>query len=194
MDKKRKNTLWQITIAVLACIVLATALFIISNITESDNNVAANTQLTEATTKDMLDDGMSYIDEDSYKLLCESMDYNHIMFTNENLINKYVAMDITLTEKRYFSSNDKKDESTKKIINAYNLQTESYRAIVKNSKTNEYKGESISIYFSKDYAFNTNDYKVGDKLRVYGLITYFQNNGAGKCNNVSFIPRFIEIN
>lgn len=192
MDKKQKNTLWQITIAVLACIVLATALFIISNITESDNNIAANTQVTEVTTKDMLDDGMSYIDEDSYKLLCENMDYNHIMFTGENLANKYVAMDITLTEKRYFSSDDKKDESTQKIINAYNLQTESYKAIVKNLKTNEYKGESISVYFSKDYALNANDYKIGDKLRIYGLVTYCQNNGTGNYNSVSFIPRFIE--
>lgn len=199
MDKKdNKKKLQEIAIAVLAGIVFVTALFIINNITESDNNIVASTQAktqsTEVATKDMLDNGMSYLDEDSYKLLCESMDYNHIMFTNENLTNKYVAMDIKLTEKRYFSSDDKKDESTRKIISAYNLQTESYKVIVKNSKTNEYKGESISIYFSKDYALNANDYKVGDKIRAYGLITYCQNNGTGKYNNVSFIPRFIEIN
>ena len=110
----------------------------------------------------------------------------------EDLIFKHTMFGQIIITGENFSSDDKKDESTQKIINAYNLQTESYKAIVKNLKSNEYKGESISVYFSKDYALNTNDYKIGDKLRVYGLVTYCQNNGVGNYNSVSFIPRFIE--
>lgn len=71
-EKDNKKKLQEIAIAVLAGIVFVTALFIINNITENDNNIVANTQAktqsTEVATKDMLDDGMSYLDEDKYKL------------------------------------------------------------------------------------------------------------------------------
>ena len=62
MDKKdNKKKLQEIAIAVLAGIVFVTALFIINNITENDNNIVASTQAktqsTEVATKDMLDNG-----------------------------------------------------------------------------------------------------------------------------------------
>ena len=43
MDKKK---LWEIVVAILACIVFVTALFVINNVTESDNRITANTQTT----------------------------------------------------------------------------------------------------------------------------------------------------
>ena len=52
MDKKdNKKKLWEITIALLAGVIFVTALFIINNITESDNKTIANTQSTTATQK-----------------------------------------------------------------------------------------------------------------------------------------------
>lgn len=60
-EKDNKKKPQEIVVAVLAGIVFVTALFIINNITESDNNIVANTQAktqsTEAATKDMLDNG-----------------------------------------------------------------------------------------------------------------------------------------
>lgn len=76
-EKDNKKKPQEIAIAVLAGIVFVTALFIINNITENDNNIVANTQAktqsTEVATKDMLDDGMSYLDEDKYKFVCEQI-------------------------------------------------------------------------------------------------------------------------
>lgn len=52
MDKKdNKKKPQEIVIAVLAGIVFVTALFIINNITESDNKTIANTQPTTTTQK-----------------------------------------------------------------------------------------------------------------------------------------------
>lgn len=193
----KNKKLWEITVAILACIVFATALFIINNITESDNNVTGNTQLntqsTELATKDMLDNGMSYLDEDKYKFVCEQMDYNHVMFTDEDLTDKYAKMDIMLTKRYTLSSKDMENESISKVVNAYNLQSEFFAGVVKN-KNGEYGKEEIFIYFSKDFYLKNGNYKVGDKITTYGLIVNCQNNGAGKYNSVSFIPRFIEIN
>ena len=148
MDKKdSKKKLQEIVIAVLAGIVFVTALFIINNITESNNNIIASTQAktqsTEVATKDMLDNGMSYLDEDKYKFICEQMDYNHIMFTDEDLTDKYVKIDIMLTNRYTLSSKDMEDESISKVVNAYNLQAGFFTGVVKNKS--EYGKEKIYI-------------------------------------------------
>lgn len=193
-EKDNKKKPQEIAIAVLAGIVFVTALFIINNITENDDNIVANTQTktqsTEVATKDMLDDGMSYLDEDKYKFVCEEMDYNHIMFTNEDLTDKYVKIDIMLTNRYTLSSKDMEDESISKVVNAYNLQAGFFTGVVKNK--NEYGKEKIYIYFSKDFNLKSGNYKVGDKIAAYGLIVNCKNNGAGSYNSISFIPRFIE--
>jgi hypothetical protein len=196
MDKKdKKKKLWEIVVAILACIVFVTALFIINNITESDNDVTANTQAktqsTEVATKDMLDNGMSYLDEDKYKFVCEQMNYNHVMFTDEDLTDKYAKMDIMLTKRYTLSSKDMENESISKVVNAYNLQAGFFTGVVKN-KNGEYGEENIYIYFSKDFDLKSGNYKAGDKITTYGLIVNCKNNGAGNYNSVSFIPRFIE--
>ena len=149
MDKKdNKKKLWEITIALLAGVIFVTALFIINNITESDSGVTANTQAktqsTEVATKDMLDNGMSYLEEDKYKFVCEQMDYNHVMFTNEDLTDKYVKIDIMLTNRYTLSSKDMEDESISKVVNAYNLQAGFFTGVVKNKS--EYGKEKIYIY------------------------------------------------
>lgn len=193
-EKDNKKKPQEIAIAVLAGIVFVTALFIINNITESDNNIVANTQTktqsTEVATKDMLDDGMSYLDEDKYKFVCEQMDYNHIMFTNEDLTDKYVKIDIMLTNRYTLSSKDMEDESISKVVNAYNLQAGFFTGVVKNKS--EYGKEKIYIYFSNDFNLKSGNYKAGDKITAYGLIVNCKNNGAGSYNSISFIPRFIE--
>lgn len=192
---KKKNTLWKITVAILACIVFVTALFIINNITESNNSTATNTQentkATEIATKDMLDSGMSYLDEDKYKIVCEKMDYNHVMFSDEDLTDKYAKMEITLATRYTLSQQDMENESISKVVNAYNLQAGFFTGVVKNSN-GEYGKEKIFIYFSKDFDLKSGNYKAGDKITAYGLIVNCRNNGAGKCNDISFIPRFIE--
>lgn len=192
-DNKKKPQ--EIAIAVLAGIVFVTALFIINNITENNNNIVANTQTktqsTEVATKDMLDDGMSYLDEDKYKFVCEQMDYNHIMFTNESLTDKYAKLDIKLTNQYELSSKDMKNESISKVVKAYNLQERFFTGVVKD-KDEEYGKEKIYIYFSKDFDLKSGNYKVGDKITAYGLIVNCKNNGAGSYNSISFIPRFIE--
>lgn len=193
-EKDNKKKPQEIAIAVLAGIVFVTALFIINNITESDNNIVANTQTktqsTEVATKDMLDDGMSYLDEDKYKFVCEQMDYNHIMFTNEDLTDKYVKIDIMLTNRYTLSSKDMEDESISKVVNAYNLQAGFFTGVVKNKS--EYGKEKIYIYFSNDFNLKSGNYKASDKITAYGLIVNCKNNGAGSYNSISFIPRFIE--
>lgn len=194
-EKDNKKKPQEIAIAVLAGIVFVTALFIINNITENDNNIVANTQAktqsTEVATKDMLDDGMSYLDEDKYKFVCEQMDYNHIMFTNESLTDKYVKLDIKLTNQYELSSKDMKKESISKVVKAYNLQERFFTGVVKD-KGEEYGKEKIYIYFSKDFDLKSGNYKAGDKITAYGLIVNCKNNGAGSYNSISFIPRFIE--
>lgn len=198
MDKKdNKKKPQEIAIAVLAGIVFVIALFIINNITENNNNnnIVANTQAktqsTEVATKDMLDDGMSYLDEDKYKFVCEQMDYNHIMFTNESLTDKYAKLDIKLTNQYELSSKDMKNESISKVVKAYNLQERFFTGVVKD-KDEEYGKEKIYIYFSKDFDLKSGNYKVGDKITAYGLIVNCKNNEAGSYNSISFIPRFIE--
>lgn len=192
---KKKNTLWKITVAILACIVFVTALFIINNITESNNNVTTNTQentkATEIATKDMLDNSMSYLDEDKYKIVCEKMDYNHVMFSDKDLTDKYAKMEITLTTRYTLSQQDMENESISKVVNVYNLQAGFFTGVVKNSN-GEYGKEKIFIYFSKDFDLKSGNYKAGDKITAYGLIVNCRNNGTGKCNDISFIPRFIE--
>lgn len=194
-EKDNKKKLQEIAIAVLAGIVFVTALFIINNITENDDNIVANTQAktqsTEVATKDMLDNGMSYLDEDKYKFVCEQMDYNHIMFTNEDLTDKYAKLDIKLTNQYELSSKDMKNESISKVVKAYNLQERFFTGVVKD-KDEEYGKEKIYIYFSKDFDLKSGNYKVGDKITAYGLIVNCKNNGAGSYNSISFIPRFIE--
>lgn len=194
-EKDNKKKPQEIAIAVLAGIVFVTALFIINNITESDNNIVANTQTktqsTEVATKDMLDDGMSYLDEDKYKFVCEQMNYNHVMFTNESLTDKYAKLDIKLTNQYELSSKDMKNESISKVVKAYNLQERFFTGVVKD-KGEEYGKEKIYIYFSKDFDLKSGNYKVGDKITAYGLIVNCKNNGAGSYNSISFIPRFIE--
>lgn len=194
-EKDNKKKLQEIAIAVLAGIVFVTALFIINNITENDNNIVANTQTktqsTEVATKDMLDNGMSYLDEDKYKFVCEQMDYNHIMFTNESLTDKYAKLDIKLTNQYELSSKDMKNESISKVVKAYNLQERFFTGVVKD-KDEEYGKEKIYIYFSKDFDLKSGNYKVGDKITAYGLIVNCKNNEAGSYNSISFIPRFIE--
>lgn len=197
-EKDNKKKLQEIAIAVLAGIVFVIALFIINNITENNNNnnnIVANTQAktqsTEVATKDMLDDGMSYLDEDKYKFVCEQMDYNHIMFTNESLTDKYAKLDIKLTNQYELSSKDMKNESISKVVKAYNLQERFFTGVVKD-KDEEYGKEKIYIYFSKDFDLKSGNYKVGDKITAYGLIVNCKNNGAGSYNSISFIPRFIE--
>lgn len=192
-EKDNKKKLQEIAIAVLAGIVFVTALFIINNITENNNNIVANTQTKtpEVATKDMLDDGMSYLDEDKYKFVCEQMDYNHIMFTNESLTDKYAKLDIKLTNQYELSSKDMKNESISKVVKAYNLQERFFTGVVKD-KDEEYGKEKIYIYFSKDFDLKSGNYKVGDKITAYGLIVNCKNNEAGSYNSISFIPRFIE--
>lgn len=196
-EKDNKKKPQEIAIAVLAGIVFVIALFIINNITENNNNnnIVANTQAktqsTEVATKDMLDDGMSYLDEDKYKFVCEQMDYNHIMFTNESLTDKYAKLDIKLTNQYELSSKDMKNESISKVVKAYNLQERFFTGVVKD-KDEEYGKEKIYIYFSKDFDLKSGNYKVGDKITAYGLIVNCKNNGAGSYNSISFIPRFIE--
>lgn len=196
-EKDNKKKLQEIAIAVLAGIVFVIALFIINNITENNNNnnIVANTQAktqsTEVATKDMLDDGMSYLDEDKYKFVCEQMDYNHIMFTNESLTDKYAKLDIKLTNQYELSSKDMKNESISKVVKAYNLQERFFTGVVKD-KDEEYGKEKIYIYFSKDFDLKSGNYKVGDKITAYGLIVNCKNNEAGSYNSISFIPRFIE--
>lgn len=192
MDKK-KDTLWKITVAILACIVFVTALFIINNITEKDTTTSTqqSTKATEAVTKDMLDNGMSYLDKDKYKLLCEEMDYNHVMFTSEDLTDKYAKIEIKLTDRYTLSQQDMKNESISKVVNAYNLQAGFFTGNVKKSN-GEYGKEKIFIYFSNDFDLKSGNYKAGDKITAYGLIVNCKNNGTGKYNDVSFIPRFIE--
>lgn len=198
-EKDNKKKPQEIAIAVLAGIVFVIALFIINNITENNNNnnnnIVANTQAktqsTEVATKDMLDDGMSYLDEDKYKFVCEQMDYNHIMFTNESLTDKYVKLDIKLTNQYELSSKDMKNESISKVVKAYNLQERFFTGVVKD-KDEEYGKEKIYIYFSKDFDLKSGNYKVGDKITAYGLIVNCKNNEAGSYNSISFIPRFIE--
>ena len=196
-EKDNKKKPQEIAIAVLAGIVFVIALFIINNITENNNNnnIVANTQAktqsTEVATKDMLDDGMSYLDEDKYKFVCEQMDYNHIMFTNESLTDKYAKLDIKLTNQYELSSKDMKNESISKVVKAYNLQERFFTGVVKD-KDEEYGKEKIYIYFSKDFDLKSGNYKVGDKITAYGLIVNCKNNEAGSYNSISFIPRFIE--
>ena len=198
-EKDNKKKPQEIAIAVLAGIVFVIALFIINNITENNNNnnnnIVANTQAktqsTEVATKDMLDDGMSYLDEDKYKFVCEQMDYNHIMFTNESLTDKYVKLDIKLTNQYELSSKDMKNESISKVVKAYNLQERFFTGVVMD-KDEEYGKEKIYIYFSKDFDLKSGNYKVGDKITAYGLIVNCKNNEAGSYNSISFIPRFIE--
>lgn len=196
-EKDNKKKPQEIAIAVLAGIVFVIALFIINNITENNNNnnIVANTQAktqsTEVATKDMLDDGMSYLDEDKYKFVCEQTDYNHIMFTNESLTDKYAKLDIKLTNQYELSSKDMKNESISKVVKAYNLQERFFTGVVKD-KDEEYGKEKIYIYFSKDFDLKSGNYKVGDKITAYGLIVNCKNNGAGSYNSISFIPRFIE--
>lgn len=197
-EKDNKKKPQEIAIAVLAGIVFVIALFIINNITENNNNnnnIVANTQAktqsTEVATKDMLDDGMSYLDEDKYKFVCEQMDYNHIMFTNESLTDKYAKLDIKLTNQYELSSKDMKNESISKVVKAYNLQERFFTGVVKD-KDEEYGKEKIYIYFSKDFDLKSGNYKVGDKITAYGLIVNCKNNGVGSYNSISFIPRFIE--
>ena len=198
-EKDNKKKPQEIAIAVLAGIVFVIALFIINNITKNNNNnnnnIVANTQAktqsTEVATKDMLDDGMSYLDEDKYKFVCEQMDYNHIMFTNESLTDKYVKLDIKLTNQYELSSKDMKNESISKVVKAYNLQERFFTGVVMD-KDEEYGKEKIYIYFSKDFDLKSGNYKVGDKITAYGLIVNCKNNEAGSYNSISFIPRFIE--
>lgn len=194
-EKDNKKKPQEIVVAVLAGIVFVTALFIINNITENDNNIVANTQTktqsTEVATKDMLDNGMSYLDKDKYKFVCEEMDYNHVMFTNESLTDKYAKLDIKLTNQYELSSKDMKNESISKVVKAYNLQERFFTGVVKD-KGEEYGKEKIYIYFSKDFDLKSGNYKVGDKITAYGLIVNCKNNGAGSYNSISFIPRFIE--
>ena len=192
MDKN-KDTLWKITVAILVCIVFTTVLFIINSITQSDTttDMQRSTKTIESATKDMFDNGMSYLDEDKYKIACEEMDYNHVMFTSEDLTDKYAKIEIELTDRYTLSQQDMKNESISKVVNAYNLQAGFFAGNVKKNNGEYGKGEMF-IYFSNNFDLKSKYYKTGDKITAYGLIVNCKNNGAGKCNDISFIPRFIE--
>lgn len=131
--------------------------------------------------------------EKEYKELCKEIFYDEIFFGETDLEEEYVKLHLFLSEKYYFSSNDKLSSTFQDYNKKYNLKTNFYKCCVLREDSNSYVGKQINLWFSDNFDLEPDNYNTGEKIIVYGQVISWSNNTWDGYNSVTIIPKYIEM-
>ena len=190
-----KNILFTL---IIAAMILCSSCSISKRDIEDDNTISKQTIIEETTTVEevtTVEETTSKkieLTKKEYKKSCTELFYNDVFFGDDNLENQDVKLELMLSEKMFFTSDDMYNNSIKTLVNDYSLNSDFFKACVKREDAESYVGNSITVLFSDDYKIDVNDYDIGNKITVYGKVIYWSNNTWDGYNEVYFVPKYID--
>lgn len=135
---------------------------------------------------------VSSLSEAEYKEICETLWYDDVFFSKDDLEGKHVKLDLFVEEWRFFDENAAYNVLASDFINKFNLQREFYKCGVQRENENSYVGGQITMYFSNDYGYSASNMTEGDHLIVYGEIIDYSTSTMDGYNSCSITPKYIE--
>lgn len=137
----------------------------------------------------------SELSEKEYKAKCEELFYDDVFFGDEDLEGKLVKLNLFLSEKYYFTSENMYSDNYKQQYEKYAMKRDFFECSVLRKDTTSYVGKGkIKMWFTKKLDLDANDYKTGQKITVYAEIVSWSNNTWDGYNKVTIIPKYIDNN
>ena len=137
----------------------------------------------------------SELSEKEYKAKCEELFYDDVFFGDEDLEGKLVKLNLFLSEKYYFTSENMYSDNYKQQYEKYAMKRDFFECSVLRKDTASYVGKGkVKMWFTEKLDLDANDYKTGQKITVYAEVVSWSNNTWDGYNKVTIIPKYIENN
>lgn len=133
------------------------------------------------------------LSEKEYKSECKELFYDDVFFGKDDLEGELVKLNLFLSEKYYFTTNDMNKTSYKEYYEDYKMNRDFYKCSVLREGEDSYVGKGkVDMWFSDDFNLNPDNYETGQKIKAYGEIVSWRSNTFDGYNKVIFLVKYIE--
>lgn len=141
------------------------------------------------TTKNITD--MESLSENEFKEKCDSMNFQDMVDSTEDLSGRYVKIHIKLTDHKIFTKESGKRNCLGELVDKYKINDNVWYGKLFYERTEEYIGDLIWVYFVENEEYELDNLKEGQELTVYGMVLNYEINN-GFHNDFDFLVVYIE--
>jgi hypothetical protein len=136
-------------------------------------------------------DNMQDLLEEDFKEKCDSMNFNDMVNSVEDLTGRYVKIHVQLTNHMVFRFEEGKKKHLGDLADIYDIDDNIWYSKQFYERTNEYIGDLIWLYFVDNGTYNLDSLKKEQELTVYGMVLDYKIND-GFHNQFDFLVFYIE--
>lgn len=136
-------------------------------------------------------DDMQVLAEDDFKEKCDSMNFNDMVNSVEDLTGRYVKIHVQLTNHMVFQFEEGKKKYLGDLTDIYDIDDNIWNCKQLCERADKYTGEPVRLYFVDNGTYNLDNLKGEQELIVYGMILDYRIND-GFHNRFDFLVVYIE--
>lgn len=123
-------------------------------------------------------ENMELLGEEDFKTYCDSMNFNDMTSSTEDLTGRYVKINIQLDRHKVFKSDDAKRKHLDDLVDIYSINNNVWYANLFCERNDGYLKMQTLSYFTNNDSYNIENLKNKQELAVYGIVlNYSINNG-----------------
>ena len=128
---------------------------------------------------------------DEFKEKCDSMNFQNMVDSTEDLTGHYVKIHIQLTNHKKFQSDKGKQSRLGKLANLYDINDNVWYGKLFCERADDYIGDFITIYFVNNSTYNLDKLEKNQELTIYGMVLNYEVNNNFH-NSFDFLTVYIE--